>query len=69
MLNRYRVGQLSFTDVVVAQTSALAARRALSQVAVNRQLSAIALIQALGGGWNVAAPIELESSVRAANPR
>jgi NodT family efflux transporter outer membrane factor (OMF) lipoprotein len=68
VLNRYRVGQDSFTDVVVAQTSALAARRALSQVAVSRQLSAIALIQALGGGWNVAAPIELESSVRPANP-
>ena len=69
ILNRYRVGQVSYTDVTVAQASALAARRALSQVTVNRQLSAIALIQALGGGWDVAAPIELESSVRAANPR
>jgi NodT family efflux transporter outer membrane factor (OMF) lipoprotein len=69
ILNRYRVGQVSYTEVAIAQAAALAARRALSQVAVNRQLSAIALIQALGGGWDVAAPIELESSVRAANPR
>ncbi len=69
ILNRYRVGQVSYTEVAVAQASALSARRALSQVAVNRQLSAIALIQALGGGWDVAAPVELDSSVRAASPR
>lgn len=69
ILNRYRVGQVSYTEVAVAQASALSARRALSQVAVNRQLSAIALIQSLGGGWDVAAPVELDSSVRAASPR
>ena len=51
ILNRYRAGQVGYTDVVTAQASALAARRALVQVAVNRQVSAIALIQALGGGW------------------
>jgi len=69
ILNRYRAGQLSYTDVVTAQASALSARRALVQVAVNRQVSAITLIQALGGGWDVNAPVETESSVRAANPR
>ena len=51
ILNRYRAGQLGYTDVVTAQASALTARRALVQVAVNRQATAIALIQALGGGW------------------
>ncbi|MGZ5239697.1 MAG: efflux transporter outer membrane subunit [Caldimonas sp.] len=51
ILNRYRAGQVGYTDVVTAQASALAARRALVQVAVSRQTSAIALIQALGGGW------------------
>jgi NodT family efflux transporter outer membrane factor (OMF) lipoprotein len=51
ILNRYRAGQLGYTDVVTAQASALSARRALVQVAVNRQIAAIALIQALGGGW------------------
>ena len=69
ILNRYRAGQLSYTDVVTAQASALSARRALVQVAVNRQVSAITLIQALGGGWDVNAPVQTESSVRAANPR
>ena len=53
ILNRYRAGQLSYTEVVTAQASALSARRALVQTAVNRQVSAITLIQALGGGWDV----------------
>ena len=69
ILNRYRAGQVGYTEVVTAQASALSARRSLVQVAVNRQLSAIALIQALGGGWDTSAPVEVESSVRADNPR
>ena len=51
ILNRYRAGQLGYTDVVTAQASALSARRAVTQVGVSRQVSAISLIQALGGGW------------------
>jgi len=69
ILNRYRAGQVGYTEVVTAQASALSARRSLVQVAVNRQLSAIALIQALGGGWDTGAPVEVKSSVRADNPR
>jgi NodT family efflux transporter outer membrane factor (OMF) lipoprotein len=69
ILNRYRAGQLGYTDVVAAQASALSARRALVQVAVSRQVSAVTLIQALGGGWDVAAPVESKSSVRSDNPR
>ncbi len=38
-------------QAVSAQASALGAWRALVQVAVNRQIATIALIQALGGGW------------------
>ena len=57
ILNRYRAGQVSYTDVVTAQASALAARRALVQIAVNRQLAAVLLIQALGGGWDTSAPL------------
>lgn len=52
LLNRYKAGQVSYTEVVTAQTSALSARRTLSQLAANRQTSTIALIQALGGGWH-----------------
>jgi NodT family efflux transporter outer membrane factor (OMF) lipoprotein len=54
MLNRYRAGQVSYSDVVTAQTTALTARRALVQAQADRQTTAIALIQALGGGWHVA---------------
>lgn len=55
VLNRYRAGQLSFLDVVVAQTTALNARRALLQVQASRQVATVSLIRALGGGWTAAA--------------
>ncbi len=51
MLNRYRAGQVSYTEVVTAQVTALSARRALLQSQADRQGTAVALIQALGGGW------------------
>ena len=52
VLNRYRAGQVNFTEVVTAQVIALNARRALVQNAADRQVTAVALIQALGGSWN-----------------
>ena len=54
MLNRYRAGQVSYSDVVTAQNTALSARRALVQSQADRQTTAIALIQSLGGGWHAA---------------
>ena len=51
LLNRYRSGQVSYTEVITAQASALSARRALVQAMADRQTTAVALIQALGGGW------------------
>ncbi len=56
ILNRYRAGQVGYTEVVTAQASALAARRSLVQNALDRQVSAINLIQALGGGWEAPRP-------------
>jgi NodT family efflux transporter outer membrane factor (OMF) lipoprotein len=50
-LNRYREGQVSYTEVVSAQASALSARRTLVQSQADRQIAAVSLIQALGGGW------------------
>lgn len=52
MLYRYREGQVDYSQVVTAQTAALSARRALVQAQADRQTTAIALIQALGGGWS-----------------
>lgn len=51
MLNRYRAGQVGYSEVVSAQASALGARRTLAQVQLARQTAAVSLIQALGGGW------------------
>jgi NodT family efflux transporter outer membrane factor (OMF) lipoprotein len=51
MQNRYKQGLVAYTDVVTAQASALSARRALMQVSLSRQTSAINMISALGGGW------------------
>jgi NodT family efflux transporter outer membrane factor (OMF) lipoprotein len=52
MLNRYKAGQVSYTDVVNAQVTALSAQRSLVQVQADRQTTAVALIQSLGGGWH-----------------
>ena len=51
VLNRYRSGQVVYTEVITAQATALSARRALVQAMADRQTTAVALIQSLGGGW------------------
>ena len=51
VLNRYQAGQVNFTEVVNAQVTAQNARRAVVQAQSDRQVAAVALIQALGGGW------------------
>ncbi|MFC0250279.1 efflux transporter outer membrane subunit [Massilia consociata] len=55
IMNRYRAGQVGYSEVVQAQATALNARRSLVQVQADRQTAAVALIQALGGGWRVSA--------------
>jgi NodT family efflux transporter outer membrane factor (OMF) lipoprotein len=51
VLNRYTAGQVSYSEVIAAQATALSARRALVQLQSDRQTAAVALIQSLGGGW------------------
>jgi NodT family efflux transporter outer membrane factor (OMF) lipoprotein len=51
VLNRYQAGQVGYTEVITAQNSAAAARRALVQAQIDHQLASVALIQSLGGGW------------------
>ncbi len=52
ILNRYQAAQLDYASVVVAQNAALEAQRSLLQTQAQRQTTAVALIQALGGGWH-----------------
>jgi NodT family efflux transporter outer membrane factor (OMF) lipoprotein len=51
VLNQYKAGQVDYTSVVTAQVNALNARQSLVQAAAARQTAAVALIQAIGGGW------------------
>ena len=50
-LNQYLQGQVPYTTVVTAQVTALNARQTLSQLVSSQQAAAVALIQALGGGY------------------
>jgi len=52
--NQYKSGQVAYSDVVIAETAAYTARRTLAQSAAQRQTTAVALIQSLGGGWTTA---------------
>jgi NodT family efflux transporter outer membrane factor (OMF) lipoprotein len=51
VLNRYQAGQVSYTEVVTAQATAASARRAVAQAMSDREVAAVGLITALGGGW------------------
>lgn len=53
--NQYVAGQIAYTDAITAQATALSARRNEAQAIVDRQVSAITLIQAIGGAWPAAA--------------
>lgn len=55
VLNRYEAGQVSYTEVVTAQVTAQNARSAVVQAESDREVAAVSLIQALGGGWNASA--------------
>jgi len=67
IINRYRAGQVGYTEVVVAQASALNARRNVLQLQVAQQLAAVGLIQALGGGWQAQWMVPGEPQQSAAN--
>jgi NodT family efflux transporter outer membrane factor (OMF) lipoprotein len=54
--NQYLQGQIPYTTVVTAQVTALNARQALSQLVASRQAAAVALIEAIGGGWQAPEP-------------
>ena len=64
LLNQYQAGTVAFTAVVVADAMLLSNQEAALTVRQNRFLATVALIQALGGGWNsgvLPSGLELES--------
>ena len=54
-LNQYRAGTANYLAVVVAQATALANERTALALLSRRLAASVALIKALGGGWNIAA--------------
>jgi NodT family efflux transporter outer membrane factor (OMF) lipoprotein len=52
--NQYVAGIIAYTDVITSQATALTARRSEVQTVTDRQVSAITLIQAIGGSWTAA---------------
>jgi NodT family efflux transporter outer membrane factor (OMF) lipoprotein len=50
-LNQYRAGTVAYTSVVTAQAIALGDAQTLLTIRQNRLVASVALIQALGGGW------------------
>ena len=53
-LNQYKAGTVAYTAVVTAQAIALGDAQTLLTIRQSRLVASVALIQALGGGWNAA---------------
>jgi len=52
ILNQYQAGTVAYTSVVTAQTAALSNEQTALSVLESRLNASVALIQALGGGWD-----------------
>ena len=52
ILNQYKAGTVAYTSVVVAETTALGNAETAINIQQSRLLASVALIQALGGGWD-----------------
>ena len=53
-LNQYEAGTVAYTSVVTAQAAALSARQSALTILQTRLGASVALVQALGGGWDSA---------------
>jgi len=56
---RYESGTSPYLDVIESNRTVLATQRATAQIASQRMVSSIALIKALGGGWEQAQSVEI----------
>ena len=50
---RYNTGVDPYVDVVTAQTTLLGDQQGLNSLQVSQMISAVELVQALGGGWDI----------------
>ncbi|HTH48547.1 MAG TPA: efflux transporter outer membrane subunit, partial [Candidatus Limnocylindria bacterium] len=51
-LNRYRGGLVTYLEVATAQQNALDRERTVARLRGEQQVAAVALVKALGGGWD-----------------
>ena len=51
-MQRYNTGVDPYVDVVTAQTTLLGSQVTLNSLQVEEMLSAVQLVQSLGGGWD-----------------
>jgi NodT family efflux transporter outer membrane factor (OMF) lipoprotein len=51
-LNQYKAGTVPYSSVITAQTTRLSAEQTALAVLSNRLQASVALIEAVGGGWN-----------------
>jgi outer membrane protein TolC len=51
-LNEYQAGTVAYTTVITAQVTLLNDQETALLVQQNRLLASVALVQALGGGWD-----------------
>ena len=51
-LNEYRAGTVAYTSVITEQTLLLADEQAALAMQQSRLVASVALIEALGGGWD-----------------
>jgi NodT family efflux transporter outer membrane factor (OMF) lipoprotein len=58
--NQYLAGLIAYSDVIVAQATALQARETEAAAMVDRQAAAVSLIQAIGGSWEGPVPAEAQ---------
>jgi len=66
---RFRTGVDSYLNVIIAQTSLLNNRQAEVQVQLRQMTASVALILALGGGWdNSQLPQMKDLTARSATP-
>jgi NodT family efflux transporter outer membrane factor (OMF) lipoprotein len=52
-MQRYNTGVDPYLDVVTAQTTVLGDQQSLNAMQVSEMMSAVELVQALGGGWDI----------------